>query len=414
MSARVKNIALAILSFVVTYIAAELLFSYCYVTGLINKPSRDGWYFEELGNTVHFDPVIGYKLTSTPSNTLRISNNEVEYTGIFKGNNQGFQDRDDFFPERHDPHALRIAIVGDSFSTEQFMAINWPDKVEDIARTNPQAPPLQLLNLSLYSGGLVNWRNIVTQVLDKEHYQVDALVFPVFANDLFRPFMIFEARDQTKLLIGNAGWDPDKLPATLEDAMPLLSPSEGHIFTHTQWQAFTRGEWHPELPRPWQAYMSASLKFLFQIARQKTGEWLSNPSEKFSLYQASRSMNQTLDTNSPATIDGSLSRGRFSVQHLRLIHDIKRYAEKNHLPVFVIRIPDKNEAVNQVPVAGNVAEFSEILGAQLLDGAGAFSNLTPAQKQALYFPYDGHWNQEGSDRFARYIYPEIMEAILRK
>jgi len=251
-------------------------------------------------------------------------------------------------------------------------------------------------------------------VLDKKNYQVDALVFPVFANDLFRPFMIFEARNQTKLLIGNAGWDPEKLPTTLEEAMPLLSPSEGHILTHTQWQAFMRGEWHPELPRPWQAYMSASLKFLFQIAQQKTGEWLSNPRERFALYQVSRSMNQTPDTDHPVAIDESLSRGHFSAQHLRLIHDIKDYAEKNHLPIFVVRVPDKNEAINQLPIAGNVAEFSEILGAQLLDGADAFSNLTPAQKQALYFPYDGHWNQEGSDRFAHYIYPEIIDAMPHK
>lgn len=399
------NTLLLLASSLLAYAVAELLFSYLYVHGQINPPSRDGWYFEELGNTVQFDPVIGYRLTTTPSRHLRISNGETEYSGIFVGNNAGFPDRDDFQPARVDNRTLRVAVIGDSFSSGQFLATNWPERVKELAQQQPNQSPLQLLNFSVYSGGLANWYNIVTRIIAAQDYQLDALVFPVFANDLFRPFMLFEARDQQKLLIGNAGWDPTQWPATREQAMPFLHPSDGYILSRQEWQQFEQG-WHPELPRSWQPYLSQTLQYLGLYCWQQADNWLRNPQEQWAAWHASRNM-----TSHPEVVpepDASLQRGRFTDQHLLLIRAIRDYARSRQLPVLVIRIPDHHEATQDWPIAGNVLEFAELLDARVIDGAAAFNALSPAEKRSHYFPVDGHWNQQGSDRFATFIYPQLQ------
>lgn len=400
-----RNAALFLVSALLAYGLAEALFSYLYVHGHINPPDRDGWYFEELGHTVHFDPVIGYRLAAVPSRHLRISNGETEYSGVFVGNNAGFPDRDDFQPQRSDSRTLRVAIVGDSFSSGQFLATNWPEQVEAIARQHPSNPPLQLLNFSVYSGGLANWRNIVTGIIDAQDYQLDALVFPVFANDLFRPFMLFEARDTRKLLIGQAGWDPARWPQTREQAGSYLQASEGYILSRDEWQQFQLG-WHPDLPRRWQPYMSQMLQFLAGYASQQARAWLDNPREQWASWQASRQLQA--GTAPPPVPDASLGQGRFTPQHLRLIGDILAVARQRQLPVLVIRIPDRHEAEQGWPIAGNVQEFAGLAGAPLVDGAEAFAGLDADARRELYFPVDGHWNQRGSDRFAAFIYPRLL------
>ena len=61
------------------------------------------WLFEDSGRTWQFDPVRGYRLTSTPSRFLRATDGRFEYVGVARGNAQGFADRDDFTPKRTRP-----------------------------------------------------------------------------------------------------------------------------------------------------------------------------------------------------------------------------------------------------------------------------------------------------------------------
>src|SRR5438105_6345006 len=69
---------------------------------------------EDTGRTIEFDPVRGYRLTNTPARTARITNGRIEYVGAFRGNSQGFPDRDDFGPKRDSKYKLRFAVLGDS------------------------------------------------------------------------------------------------------------------------------------------------------------------------------------------------------------------------------------------------------------------------------------------------------------
>src|SRR5947209_1950318 len=68
---------------------------------------------EDTGKTIFFDPVRGYRLTRTPARTARITDGRIEYVGAYRGNNQGFPDRDDFGPKRDKSYRLRFAVLGD-------------------------------------------------------------------------------------------------------------------------------------------------------------------------------------------------------------------------------------------------------------------------------------------------------------
>ena len=397
MGSALKNVAAMIVSALLSYAVAEAGYSYCYRYGLLDNV-RDGWFFEEAGQTIHFDPVIGYTLTQHPSRNVRISEGQIEYEGVFKGNNQGFQDADDFSPGRPPGNPFRVAVLGDSFSSGQFLAVNWPDRVEQLAaeRLRPTERPLQLLNFSLYSGGLVNWRNILLERIEKEAYQLDLLVIPVYANDLFRPFMLFEARNTRKLLIGRAGLDPDALPRDLDQARQYLSDSDGYILTAAEWRQMLDEGWHPDLPRPMDFYMAKHLYFLAMVGWHQLQE-MATPATGEQIPVGGEGYAQ----------DPGLQRGQFTVEHKRLIEDVRQSLSRQRLQVLVVRVPGRDELVHDAAVAGNVTEFAEMLGAPVVDGAQAFSELDKTARHAQYFPYDGHWNQQGSDRFASFLLRQL-------
>jgi hypothetical protein len=51
--------------------------------------------------------------------------------------------------------------------------------------------------------------------------------------------------------------------------------------------------------------------------------------------------------------------------------------------------------------------FARKLGATFVDGAEAFAGLDAEEVRRCFLPYDGHWNQEGSDRFAGFMRAQI-------
>ncbi len=397
-----KNASIFLVSCLLCYLLAEAGYSYLYRHGLLDNGLRDGWFFKEADQTIHFDPVIGYRLGAHPSTNIRIVEGKVEYTGTFQGNNQGFQDSHDFFPARPADNPFRVAILGDSFATEQFHERNWPDTVESWASQQPAGRRLEILNFSLNGGGLVNWRNILLERIEREGYELDLLVIPVFADNLFRQFVVYEARNTRKLLIGRTGYDPDHLPQTFaEVAACCVYESDGYILNGEEWRKFVEEGWHPTLPLPEGRYLKDALLFISALALQSAREALATGTVTPVLPAANED-----DTFLP---DPRLGHGQLGPAQLRLINDIKGYIQRQRIPVIIVRVPERNELAHQAPVAGNVLDFAGLLGAPVVDGLAAFAGVAPEERQQQYFPHDGHWNQQGSDNFARF-----MLAVLRE
>jgi hypothetical protein len=71
----------------------------------------------------------------------------------------------------------RVAVFGDSFSAGQQSAVNWPDRAEDITRDT--GTRVQFLNFSMDGAGLANWWSVLTKLVDRDNYDLDAVVFAV-------------------------------------------------------------------------------------------------------------------------------------------------------------------------------------------------------------------------------------------
>jgi hypothetical protein len=330
------------------------------------------WLFEDSGRTVRFDPVRGYRLGPTPSRFLRSTNGRLEYVGTARGNNQGFADRDDFGPRRMAPGRRRFVVMGDSFTEGQFLGQNWPDRAEDLFRGRGEA--VEFLNMAVSGGGLANWWSILTKLVDAEGYEVDGVIFSVFAGDLRRKFSAWDHTVGNHPLFGRADrWEPETYPATFAEARRFLQPHPSVILSSQEFERSLQGHWPRAIARPFRPFL---LTQIWRTLRYRRGE-----------------ANQPEEMASDPVRD-------------RLISEIGRTLAARRLPALVIHIPDRPGLLDPDGARWQkreAEEFARAIGAKFLDGGRLFEGLSTAEIKGLFLPHDGHWNQAGSDRFAEFV-----------
>ena len=80
------------------------------------------------------------------------------------------------------------------------------------------------------------------------------------------------------------------------------------------------------------------------------------------------------------------------------------FAKNKHLPVFVVHIPSREQLIRKEPLSDEqLNQFAALLNASVIDGSLAFDGLTKQEIREHFLPYDGHWAQSGSDRFAVFM-----------
>ncbi|WP_424831969.1 hypothetical protein [Ruegeria sp.] len=382
MKATLRVFLINVFVIVLLYGILEIAVStYAYLTG-----GQTVWVAEEAGNTVQFDPVMGYKLTQTPSRFTRINDGVMNYVGTFEGNAQGFPDRDDFSAERTAPNQRVFAVLGDSFTAGNFLSHNWPDRAEDLLQS--QGEDVTLLNMSGDGWGLGNWASIVDGMLEQDPYELDGLIFAVWTWDLGRPFRYADYRGQKRRAAGHvSGWKLDDRPKDHAEAMEILDgtgPEQSWIVSSEEFDEVLRGK---QLAQPgWSFVVFDRAKRLLkpvvhQFRRTQNGEnWAENAN----------------------------CVGESDPDRLALFELIKNYAQARDLPILVVYIWSRegliNGAVNtDLCRRENAREFAELIGAEFMDGGEAFTDIPKDQLEQLWLPNDGHWGQGGSDVFADFM-----------
>lgn len=111
----------------------------------------------------------------------------------------------------------------------------------------------------------------------------------------------------------------------------------------------------------------------------------------------------------------------FDPQQVRLIADIRQFVSSRKLPALVVFVPVRERLLwstwESDPYRAEAQAFAKEIGAGFADGSAAFAGMQPADIRKCFFHYDGHWNQTGSDRFARFMldliprsFPDRLEA----
>jgi len=334
------------------------------------------WLFDESGKTVHFDPIRGYILTPQASRWARLTNGTVEFVAWIKGNSQGFPSHTDFAPARPDGSTRRIAVFGDSFSAGDYLDTNWPDRTQALAEAG--GGKLQLLNFSLDGVGLANWWSILTRFVAAQNYELDGIVFVVFENDLQRKFWAGDHRGYRRQMWRSCpSWDPQTYPATLQQAQECPpAVRNAYVISDSEFEEALNKKWPPSVPRPLRSAFAKQLHEILDRAWNSRRE----PRKTFA---------------------------GFDPQQARLIEDIHRYVSSRKLPALVVFLPIRERLVRSTwesdPYRVEAEAFAKDIGASFADGSGAFAGMQPADVRKCFFPYDGHWNQLGSDRFAKFM-----------
>ncbi len=344
---------------------------------------------DEAGKTVHFDPIRGYFLTKQPSRWGRITNGKFEYIGWLKGNSQGFPTRTDFGPARPDSSTRRIAVFGSSFSAGDFLDTNWPDRTQALAEA--EGEKLQLLNFSLDAVGLANWWSILTRLVAAQNYELDGIVFEVSPTALELKFFVADNEGLGFTWRRCRSWDPKTYPATLEQARACPNALNAYILSDSEFEQALHKKWPPSLPRS--EVRPALANYVVDYLQ---GWW---DSKQHSLEKARGS----------------------DPEQARLIKGIRLFISSRKLPALVVFLPHRDRLVKGTwendPRRAEAMAFAKEIGATFVDGSGAFANMRSEDVRKCFFSYDPHWNQTGSDRFAKFMlgliprsFPEKLQA----
>ncbi len=402
-----RRVAWVLLVVVLTYVVAEAAVS---VPFALASAPRLFVVCEGEGDLIRFDPVTGLRLSERPWRMAQIQQGELEFLSTVRGNSLGFPDRDDFGPGRADPAVPRVAVLGDSFTAGLHLDVNWPDRVEDLLGAQR---PVELLNFSLPGIGLQNWWRTVRDLLEADAWQVDAVVFAVWGNDLFRRFHLGDAGSGDRLQLGRVvSWDTAQYPDDLREAQRWLRPSRMYRVSGADFDRALRGTWTP--PLTWRPRLAEA--------------WLGGFSTAFSTaYSSGSPAVSALAPGRSVPRDGALwtsgdlddTRAGMVRSMRQQIDDMATWIRSRGLRCLVVFIPPKPFLVPDTPpdrrpladYVRAVSGFSQQLGARYVDGGLAFSEIPPDRRADFFPAFDLHWNQRGSDRFAQFMRPRVAELV---
>jgi len=365
------------------YLLVELIYS---VTTYL-RPSGSIFVSEDTGQTVHFDPVMGHRLTQTPSRTARITRGKIEYVGTLVGNAQGYPDRDDFTLERKTQDQRRFIVLGDSFSAGQFLSYTWSDRAEDLFDRNGEN--VELLNMSGDGWGIGNWASIVRGQLTNTPYQVDGLIFVVWQDNLVRRFQFLDTRNQTKKAFVKApSWDPVSHPKSLLEAQERMEGrgrSNAYLVPSETFNDIMRG--HELQPNRWKLALLSSFREKVFWPILKTFSGADDPG-------GGGKMSELTEGREP------------------LYDEVRNYARERNLPILVVYVWSREALFDgkdewDKRFVEMTREFSDHIGATFVDSRVVYEGIPHDQLEQLWFPYDGHWNQGASDLFADFMLEHI-------
>lgn len=372
------------LLFVVTLLVALLLVAELAVSTYFCCAGKTlvSAFFESPGVPVlRFDPATGYRFCDRPFRMTALYDGNIEYLSQLRPNKLGFLDNDTPTPERRKPDAFRVVVFGDSFTDGWFLDMNWPNRLEQLARQ--QDLPVELLNMAQGGTGLGNWAALLDEVLLKDNYDIDAVIFAVFEDDLVRrrTFLDF-ARDDT-LLVGRAAtWRPDSFPRTREEALAQGRRSPVRMLSPAAFEHVLSAKRAPLMP----ILLTSARMFLPLLA---AGE-------------------QDRQTDLK------------SADRHALMRDMASDLARQQWPALVVVLPRSTIVAPPRELVGidhyyapelvaDIRDFAKLLNAPAVDGSGMLAGLTLAEADKLWHPNDTHWNQAGSDRFARFMLPVLAE-----
>lgn len=378
-------------------IGLEILTYIGVCTGLVKRPGghTDGSFGMFNHPCAVYDPVCGYRWIPGETRTAKIVEGTLVFDQLFSPNKQGFLSPDDFKPEKSDSSVFRYIVFGDSFTAAEFLETPWPHEVQDYINRH-YGGSIELYSFAIDGGGLVNWhQTFLKEVLP--HYDFDGVILAIFGNDLDRKFF---AMHHTDSLMYNQYFDSppaslDVLEQSYLDSMHqtavFYSDNQIDSILLARLQANRKKGVSFEKP---DFYFS---KRLLKLAYTMQHLWKKKQFEK--QYFSKKSYLDSL-------YQDDFVQQLIAPDKMGLIQEIADSCHARNAGLIFTVLPYK-EAIRD----GETGDFHSIsletmglaehFGGSFFDGESIFYGLEADTLDACFLPYDVHWSQKGSSRFAR-------------
>lgn len=378
MKRNISNILLILASCSFTYIFAEIIYSYFFINYYFDSIETI-WFHEAVENKpIHvFDPVLGYKIAPYNSRFgAYTSDGRLQSIGTLKGNNLGFPDNRDFYPQKDNPDIIRIAVFGDSFTASQFTPESWVQIAEE--NINKYfADSIVLLNFSVDGGGISNWERIVKYILIKNKFELDGVIFAVLGDNLERKFVwkddALSVTGEFKFAFNYVNSLEEDIDGLLREMLIPVFPSNYKILSSEEVNLLEKGLFEPEKReiKPYLFYKA--FEFFKGISFSKC----------FSKDKNSKTFHYTFSDNE---------------DRLVLTERIASYTKELNIPVLTLSFYSDHNSNK---------EFAKYINSSFIDDS-VFMTKSELLNNRIFIEGDGHWNSKGVELFAECMSPELI------
>ena len=107
----------------------------------------------------------------------------------------------------------------------------------------------------------------------------------------------------------------------------------------------------------------------------------------------------------------------------QIVRQVEQALQDKQVPALVVHIPYREVLLTRAGLGSEttawyleaVGEFWEtqafarLIQADYVDGSEAFEDCSVEEIRACWLPLDGHWNQAGAERFAKFVVPVLQK-----
>lgn len=367
-----------------------------------------GWYsptypsFNAFNKScASYNPLVGYKWKpSERCRMVRVDAGEVLYDNKFSTNNMGYISKYNYSNSKKDTAVKRFMVLGDSFTSGEFIETPWPDKIQELLNKD-SINNVEIYSFGVNGGGLANWCAVFFNEI-VPIYEFDGVIIADFKDDLFRDYMVFHMDGEfaytgylNELPDSNSSMD-DRIKNNFSKTFYILDDSiiDEMIRNRNELSFF-----HPTIP---------SLHVVTRI------------SQAISSYYYQHFVESKVIANSTSMEEWM---NLYYGKKLDRLDQIIHHCRKKNKQIILASIPTKqgasrtdfeNRGMTKTIHQLELEFIAGKHGIPYFDSYPDFQQLSDSAKDAHWLKYDGHWNQKGADLFANKFHNYFLREILNR
>jgi len=327
-----------------------------------------------------YDPIKGYRTPHGKVRITRFHNDEILFDNVIFGNQQGFPSKNDFVAEKS-PSVYRIVIFGDSQTAGVYLKAPWPKVVEQAFNASGKSTQLEIYSYAMEGMGASNWKEIYFHEIAGK-IDFDGLLVASCSDSVHWDFLAGDSQGKT-LLLGRSA-DASQLQGLSQAQLPkILSPVDSSEIRSDEAIDTLLASLKREPLPPFRPYATRQLR-----AKTMAGV------RQIQIIQSFTSVPINAERDPAKTSDTS-------------VRSILEDVQKRKKDLYLVSVPmrsdlNKGASEQEMLSRNELKRLSREFQVPFFDGQERFKmNRITDTTPRIWLAHDSHWDQAGSDLFAK-------------